>query len=99
VTRYELRPQAEADLAEIWRFTAKRWNAEQADKYSRNIVDALAKVAEQPSLGRACDNVRKGYLRYNVASHVLFYRLEADHLDVVRILHARREFRRLLPKR
>jgi toxin ParE1/3/4 len=34
-------------------------------------------------------DIRAGYLKYAVGLHFLFYRLTADHLDVVRILHQR----------
>ncbi|MEJ0059674.1 MAG: type II toxin-antitoxin system RelE/ParE family toxin [Terricaulis sp.] len=92
-----LRERAEADLADIWRYTARQWSAEQADRYYRDIVASFQALAEQPTLGRACDDVRPGYRRHNVGSHVVFYRIEPDHVDVVRILHARRDFRRHLP--
>jgi toxin ParE1/3/4 len=95
---YVLRPRAKADLAEIWRYTAERWNTAQADKYYRGIVAELGKVAESPTLGRPCDDIRPGYRRQNVGAHVIFYRTDGEAVDVVRILHARRDFRRHLPK-
>jgi toxin ParE1/3/4 len=98
MSEYRLRPKAEDDLAEIWRFTAERWNVEQADHYYGGIVNALVRLAEQPELGRPCDDIQSGYRRYNVVAHVVFYKFESGFVDVVRILHARRDFRRHLPK-
>ncbi len=95
---YALRKRAEADLADIWRHTARQWSVEQADRYYKGIVTALESLAEQPSLGRACDDIRPGYRRYNVVAHVVFYVLTDGVVDVVRILHARRDFQRHLPK-
>ena len=94
---YALRPRAEADLADIWRYTAQQWSVDQADRYYRGIIAALQMLGEQPSLGRACDDIRPGYRRYNVAAHVVFYVLTGGVVDVVRILHARRDFQRHLP--
>lgn len=98
MSRYLLRERAEADLAEIWRFTARRWSVAQADKYYRNLVQAFEALAAEPTLGRSCEDIRANYRRYNVASHVVFYRIEDGYADIVRILHARRDFRRHLPR-
>ena len=91
-----LRPTAEADLAEIWRFTAERWDIDQADRYFATINRALSALAATPSLGRACDDIREGYRRYPAGSHVVFYQIAPDHIDVVRILHGRMDIRRHL---
>lgn len=98
MSRYLLRERAEADLADIWRYTARRWSVAQADKYYRDLVEALKNLAAQPALGRSCDEIRARYRRHNVGSHVIFYLGGADEIDVVRILHARRDFRRHLPR-
>lgn len=95
---YALRKRAEADLADIWQYTARRWSVEQADLYYRGITEALEALAERPSLGRACDDIRRGYRRYNVSAHVVFFVITDGVVDVVRILHARRDFQRHIPK-
>jgi toxin ParE1/3/4 len=53
-------------------------------------------VAKDPEVGRACDDVRPGYRRYSVGSHVLFYRVSAAATVVVRILHQRMDVERHL---
>ncbi|QGZ94604.1 type II toxin-antitoxin system RelE/ParE family toxin [Terricaulis silvestris] len=98
MARYTIRERAQADLIDIWRFTSRRWDLNQADSYYREIISALEAVAQEPSLGRPCDEIRHGYRRHNVGSHVVFYRLESGIPDVIRILHGRRDFRRHLPK-
>ena len=97
MSRYLLRERAEADLAEIWRFSAQRWNVAQADKYYGEIVGALRKLAAEPTPGRPCDEIRAGYRRHSVGSYVIFYLSGDEIVDVVRILHARRDFHRHLP--
>jgi toxin ParE1/3/4 len=54
-------------------------------------------VANRPSLGRECTEVRRGYRMYPSGSHVLFYRQTADGIDVVRILHERMDYERHIP--
>jgi toxin ParE1/3/4 len=43
--RYKLTSQAEADLLEIWRYTAKTWGKTQADRYFGKIEDCFKNIA------------------------------------------------------
>lgn len=96
MSRYALRPGAQADIEEIWNYTVARWGASQAEKYLRQLAEAMAYVAADPARGRACDDVRAGYRKYAVGAHVLFYKRTQDGVDVVRILHQRMDFERHL---
>jgi toxin ParE1/3/4 len=51
-------------------------------------------LAADPRLGRTCDEVRPGYRKYPVGSHVVFYRIARGGIDVARILHQRMDFER-----
>jgi toxin ParE1/3/4 len=92
--RFTLTPRAQADLDEIWEYTVGRWSVDQAETYTRQLWRDIAAIAERPSLGDECPEVRKGYRKYPSGSHVLFYRLVADRVDVVRILHERMDYGR-----
>ena len=37
---YALSPAAQADLSEIWDYTAEHWGEAQAERYTRRIRDA-----------------------------------------------------------
>ncbi len=91
MSRYVLSPAAQADLDQIWDYTCQRWSADQAEAYVREIQRAIERVADNPRIGRSCEEVRTEYRRHAVGSHTLYYRLggAGDHLlvDVVRILH------------
>lgn len=96
MVRYVLSPLAQADLEAIWDYTAETWGAVQAEAYVRQVMESIKHVASNPSLGRNCDHVRRGYRRFATGSHVVFYRLSGDLIDVVRILHQRMDFDRHL---
>lgn len=96
MSRYALTPKAHADLDDIWNYTVARWGAEQAEKYLRQLADAMSYVAADPERGRACDEVRAGYRKYAVGAHVVFYRETRKRVEVVRILHKRMDFQRHL---
>lgn len=88
--RYLLSPAAQADLEQIWDYTHDRWRVDQAEDYLRELQRAVNRIAANPRIGRACDEIRPGYRKLAAGSHTLFYRVTAeDVIDVMRILHQR----------
>lgn len=96
MSRYVLSPRAKDDLEEIYDYSVATWGIEQAEDYVRLLQNAIEVVAEDPRRGRPCHEVRKGYRKYRVGSHMLFYRIVDAGVDVVRILHGRMDFERHL---
>ena len=92
-----LSPRARTDLSRIWDDSAERWGADQADRYVRLLAGGFDRLAEGSARGRRADEIREGYLRLSVGSHVLFYRRGAEGgIEVIRILHQRMDFKRHL---
>lgn len=94
--QFVVSPRAQEDIDEIWNYTAAQWGERQAEIYLRLIKTAVDAIAADSKVGRSCDDVRRGYRRYPVGSHVLFYRVTATAVVVVRILHRRMDFERHL---
>lgn len=89
MNRVVFSPAAQVDVEQIWDYTCERWDFAQAERYIRSIQRAAERVADNPAIGRACDEVRAGYRRHAVGSHTLYYRVEGDLVVVVRVLHKR----------
>jgi len=89
-------PKALADLDRIWTYTDKEWGRRQAEEYVRSLHAVLELVAENPRISRDAGHIRPGLLKYPAGSHVIFFRLVKDHINVVRILHQRMDFARHL---
>jgi toxin ParE1/3/4 len=53
-------------------------------------------LAAETRTGRAVDDVRRGYFRYAVGSHLIFYRRSGHMIDIIRILHQRMDVGRHL---
>ena len=94
--RYRLSRLAEADIRSIWDYSAEHWGLDQAETYVRDLQSAFEAIAANPRLGRACDEIRPGYFKRATGSHIVFYRLAGQMIDVVRILHQRMDFDRHL---
>ncbi|WP_020174444.1 type II toxin-antitoxin system RelE/ParE family toxin [Methyloferula stellata] len=92
----KLSPRAQSDIEDIWDYTVSHWGIDQAEVYLRQIQAAIKIVANNPSCGKSCDDVRAGYQKFPAGSHLLFYRTTRDGIDIVRILHQRMDFERHL---
>ncbi len=93
---YRVPPRAQADLEDIWDCTVDRWGGGQAERYVRDIYLAVESLVATPGLARSCDDIRRGYWKYPVGSHMIFFTRYSYRIDVVRILHSRMDFERRL---
>ena len=82
-------PAAEADLEQIWRYSAETWSADQADQYVLQIHGSCTELAANRRKGRSLADIRAGYYKLNVGSHFIVYRIVGESIDVVRVLHQR----------
>jgi toxin ParE1/3/4 len=85
--RLTLSPRAHADLDEIWDYSAEKWNAERADSYISEIWKTVELIADEPGLGRSCDEIREGYFKFPSGSHLIFYKKTNENIEIVRVLH------------
>ena len=93
---YKLTPLAMDDLREIWRYGAATWGLEPTEAYGEKILDAFEFLAENPHAGLSIEHIRVGYKRHPVGSHLIFYRVIGQGVEVVRILHQRMDTERQL---
>jgi toxin ParE1/3/4 len=87
-----LRPSALNDLESIWLYTAAQWSADQADQYIRQLTAGLNLLAGQPEIARERHELNPPVRIHPVASHLVVYRIESDHLDILRIRHGREDW-------
>ena len=92
MTKLVISPQARRDINVIWDQSVGRWGAERTERYLRDLWRTLEMAAEDPRRGQSCNEIRAGYFKIKVTSHVAFYRLTPGGIDVVRILHGRMDF-------
>lgn len=59
MSRFVLSLRIRTDLDRIWDYTARKWGIDQAERYLRRIAEAVDLIAETPTIGRNCDQVRE----------------------------------------
>ena len=85
---YTLSALARKDLVGIARFTQSTWGEIQAQKYVRELLRTCTLLGEHPRMGRQVPALnRRGSMRFEHASHVIFYRQVPEGIVVQRILH------------
>lgn len=90
--RFDLTRLAKADLMSIARFTESRWGRTQRNAYLKEFDQTLRSLANNPLIGRACDEIRADYRKHPHGAHVIYYTLPSEsELLVVRILHGSME--------
>lgn len=81
--------KAIADLEEIWLYTGEKWSIQQADRYYNLIFEEINYIFRNSTTGKSMEHVRKGYRVSKVKSHLIFYRVINEQIEVIRILHER----------
>lgn len=86
---YVISKMAVSDLEEIWLYTVEKWSVEQADRYYNLIFDEINYICKNIESGKLMDHVRKRYRASKVKSHLIFYKVDNDTVEIIRILHER----------
>jgi toxin ParE1/3/4 len=94
VPKFQFSRRAEADLLRIGEYTLRKWGEAQAARYIGDLEDCCQMLADNPNLGRRCDDIRPGLRRHEHGKHVLFFRQERNGILISCILH-----QRMLPER
>jgi toxin ParE1/3/4 len=78
-----------SDLEEIWLYTVEKWSVAQADRYYNLIFDEINYICKNSQAGKSMEHVRKNYRASKVKSHLIFYRIGPDMIEIIRVLHER----------
>ncbi len=87
-------PEARNDLSTIWLYIARDYPG-RADRFVERLLTECRLLASHPSMGRARDELAPGLRGFPVGRYVVFYRVRAEHLEVVRLLSAYRDLDQL----
>jgi toxin ParE1/3/4 len=85
----KLSPKARQDIHDILRYTGETWGQAQLLVYRDKITDALDAISRNPEIGHSREDLPATHLAYLVGSHIIVYRVSAEGIGIVRILHQR----------
>jgi toxin ParE1/3/4 len=85
---------AEADFDNLWFESAKRFGTAQADALLERIDRTLLQtIGSFPSAGRVRPEFGYGVRSYPIVPYLVFYRILGKRVEVLRILHGRRDLK------
>ena len=96
MAKYIFSQKAISDLNGIWDYTFETWSEEQADKYYNIIIRQVDDISKNPDLGRKFDEVDDNLLGFRIEKHVIFYQINENNIEIIRILHAQMDFKNRL---
>ncbi len=91
-----LRPEAEADIELIVDYTLAEWGSAQARNYIDSLRAAIERLAVNGMRYQQDAELYPGLRRMKVAHHIVWYLIDDDAVDVVRVMHEQRDMRRHL---
>jgi toxin ParE1/3/4 len=98
--RYVLAPQAGLDLVEIWRYIKEQTSLTMADRVESAILEKIAFLAGTPGAGhRRKDLTDEDVKFFSVYSYLIVFRPTTKPLQIVSILHGRRDLEQILKGR
>ena len=84
--KYRLTQKAEHDLLNIASYGIEQFGVERSRQYYNKLKQRLDKLAEQPELYPLVEHVRKGYRRSVCGVHSIYYRIDQESVEIVRVL-------------
>ena len=87
---YRLSPPAQRDFESIWDYIAQD-DPEAAAAFTLALRAKVETIADQPKIGRRCDDLLPGLRKFPARNYLIFYRIHSDHIEILRVLHGARD--------
>jgi toxin ParE1/3/4 len=84
-------PAAKSDLKDIYQYGLRQWGQAQSDDYLANLKNQFWLLTEQPLMGTERPELLPDMRSLPIESHTLFYRVTANRLEILRVLHGRQD--------
>jgi plasmid stabilization system protein ParE len=99
VSKYHISPESKADLFEIWSFIARDSDAA-ADRVEFEFYETFRALATMPGMGHPRkDLTKKPALFFPMYSYLIVYRPNERAIEIVAVVSAYRNLKRLLKER
>ena len=93
-TKLVISDVAVADLTDIWLYIAEG-NPENADRFISKIHEKCLMLAQSPHIGRQRDELARGIRSFPIKRFLIFYRINEDMVEIVRVLSGYRDIEQL----
>jgi toxin ParE1/3/4 len=84
--KFRLAETARQDLIDIAQYGDERFGIRQSDRYRDQLKQRFQLLAARPLFYPAVDHIRTGYRRSVCGVHSIYYRIDGDAVEIMRIL-------------
>jgi toxin ParE1/3/4 len=89
-------PAAKSDLKDIYQYGLRQWGQEKSESYLSTINKQFWLLTQQPYMGTERPELLPHARSLPIESHTLFYRVIANRVEIIRVLHGRQDPQRHL---
>ena len=93
MAEYRLTQRARADLIDIYDFTEGKFGVYQAEASYAGLVRSFGLLADFPLIGQTVDELAAGDRRFRFQSHLIFYSVQPDCVEIRAVVHAAQDIR------
>lgn len=87
---YSLSKQARQDIDEILMHIAAD-NVDAAERFNNTLEELISMIGDSPMSGRERPDLKEGMRYFPTGSYLVFYRIWAGRVAIVRVLHSARD--------
>jgi toxin ParE1/3/4 len=84
-------PAAKNDLKDIYQYGLRQWGQAQSESYLSTIKNQFWLLTDQPLIGIERPELLPDTRSLPIESHTLFYRVTANRVEIIRVLHGRQD--------
>ncbi|WP_114325698.1 type II toxin-antitoxin system RelE/ParE family toxin [Candidatus Colwellia aromaticivorans] len=92
MAKYTLSEKASIDLANIFQYTYKNFNINQAESYLSELEECFVMLSNEPDLAHKVEDIRSGYFRYLYRKHAVYFKVRKRDIFIIRVLHQQMKY-------
>ncbi|HET7230560.1 MAG TPA: type II toxin-antitoxin system RelE/ParE family toxin [Longimicrobium sp.] len=93
-------PTARKEISEAADYIFKETgNTALVDRWVDKLLDAFALLTLSPEMSPSRKELRRGLRGHPVGDYIVFYRVHRTEVVIARVIHQRRDLRKVFPKR
>ena len=93
--KFKLSVKARTEIKKIFRYSFQQFGENQAVKYKASLDECFQLLADNPNMGRECNDIRDGYFRHEHESHIIFYTQRSSDIFITTIIHDRMDLKNI----
>lgn len=88
--------ESEKDIDAIFSYSEHKFGNTQAVIYLIGLQKKFKLIATNPTIGKQRNEIKEGLFSLPYSSHIIFYRILKNHIQIIRVLYGGRDLIKFL---